>query len=92
MSFEYLGVEKNRGLGWDFTSKFDHGVEPNEFAKFTKMETFSIGMFHKKNMLSINLFHAKGFSGLAVNSRFSSCAMEITEKVTAILVPIASCK
>ena len=92
MSFEYAGVKKNRGLGWDFTSKFDHAVEPNELAKFTKMETSFIGMFHKKNMLSINLFHAKGFSGLGVNSRFSRCAMKITEKVTAILVPIASCK
>ena len=39
----------------------------NELAKLTKMETSSIGMFHKEK---INLFQTKGFSGLAANSRF----------------------
>ena len=34
----------------------------NELAKLTKMETSSIGMFHKEK---INLFQTKGFSGLA---------------------------
>ena len=38
----------------------------NELAKFTKMETSSIGMFHKENMSSIN----QGLRRLAANSRF----------------------
>ena len=36
----------------------------NEFAKLTKLETSSTGMFHKENMSSIKLFQTKGFSGL----------------------------
>ena len=39
-----------------------------ELAKFTKMETFPIGMFNKENMSLINLFHTKGFFGLAVEA------------------------
>ena len=61
----------------------------NELAKLTKMETSSVGMFYKESMSSINLFQTRGFSGLAVSSRFSRSAMKITEKATAILVPIA---
>ena len=61
----------------------------NELAKLTKMETSSIGMFHKENVSSINLFQTKGLSGLAASSRFSRSAMKITEKATAILVAIA---
>ena len=53
----------------------------NEVLKLTKMETFSIGIFHKEK---INLFQTKGFSGLAASSRFSmSGTMKTTEKVTA---------
>ena len=52
----------------------------NELAKLTKMETSSIGIFHKEK---INLFQTKGFSGLAARSRFSMSAMKITEKATA---------
>ena len=51
----------------------------NELAKLTKMETSSIGIFHKEK---INLFQTKGFSGLAANSRFSMSTMKATEKAT----------
>ena len=54
----------------------------NELAKLTKMETSSIGIFHKEK---INLSQTKSsFSGLAASSRFSMFgAMKTTEKATA---------
>ena len=55
-------------------------VGQNESAMLTKMETSSIGVFHKEK---INLFQTKGFSGLAARSRFSTSAIKITEKATA---------
>ena len=61
----------------------------NELVKLTKVETSSIGMFHKQNMSLINLFQTRGFSGLATSSRFSRSTMKITGKAIAILVPIA---
>ena len=61
----------------------------NELVKLTKMETSSIGKFHKENVSSINLFQTKDFSGLAASSHFWRSAMKITEKVTSILVPVA---
>ena len=60
-----------------------------ELAKLTNSETSLIGMFHNENMSSINLFQTRGLKGLAVSRRFSRSAIKITEKVTAILVPIA---
>ena len=53
----------------------------NELAKSTKIKISSIGMFH--------LLQMNGLSGLANTSHFSRSAKKITEKVTAILVPIA---
>ena len=41
----------------------------NELAKLAKLETSSIGMFHKENMSSINLFQTKGFSGLVLQQK-----------------------
>ena len=52
----------------------------NELAKSTKIKIFSIGMFH--------LLQMNGLRGLANTSHFSRSAKKITEKVTAILVPI----
>ena len=45
-------------------------VEWNELAKLTKMETSSIGMFHKESTSLINVFQTRGFSGLATSSLF----------------------
>ena len=58
------------------------------FAKLTEVETSCIEMFHSENMSSINHFQTKGLEGLAISSRFPRSAIIITEKVTAVLVPI----
>ena len=72
-----------------FTSELDCLVE-GVSEVFTNSETSLLGMFHNENMSSINLFQARGLKGLAVSSRFSRSAIKITEKATAILVPIAT--
>ena len=62
----------------------------NVFAKLTELETSCIEMFHSENMSSINYFQNKGLEGLAISSRFPRSAITITEKATAVLVPMVT--
>ena len=75
---------------WDDISQVNLIVGWNVLAKLTKLETSCIEMFHSENMSSINRFQTKGLEGLAISSRFSRSAIKITEKETAVLVPMAA--
>ena len=59
-------------------------------AKATKSLISCSLIVHTEKMSSMNRFQTKGLLGLVASSCFSVCAIKMTAKATAILVPIAT--
>ena len=60
----------------------------NDLAKSIKMLICGLVKVHTEKISSINLFQMRGLCGLVASSCFSMCAIKMTAKATAILVPI----
>ena len=61
----------------------------NLLAKSTKLSISCLLDVHTEKMSSMNLFQMIGLGGLERSSCFSTWAITMTEKATAIFVPIA---
>ena len=58
--------------------------------RVSKVNKIAIEMFHSEKMSSLNCFQTKGLQGLAISSRFFRSVIKLTEKATAVLVPMAT--